>query len=899
MLFASLFAALNFQRLNVDIVNASEEGLSFAAFADTHIGARVEYSGWQMADHLDDLAQDIMNNISPTIDFAVHLGDIINHRVSNVEGVGLPGGYDPYKDVFKAFLVQHLNLPFHLVPGNHDLDDYYENSDDPHNLIRALVNTSELNSYPYAMMRDNILFLAIPEDAYVMWTSPRVYEWVQYMTKMYSDTTTIILSHQAIEDTTNADETAGGYRGKQDTTWWASLFRNNTQIKMWIHGHQHWADWYQGNETSGLSYPICDFGHEMVFSSPYSQSDWANRHEEDRIVVYAITPTSISTRAWENNGGGGGWVSGYDHTWNVPTTYNESAEDWYSFPIFIQDGETQLTDMKVLSSKVTLQLIGSIPMELFYDPRMESKDGWANENILGFGDDSDSEVTPTLPGVTLHGPADLTFPPKYGKSGHEDGRSGQPYNFFPIGVSPAAVPGATYNFTMTAKSDSGSGTATLDVSVSDWSTRSQYSTLPGSPSQVFSHSFGSSYETISGTYTVPNDRNAWFLQGTLDFSDSTDYDVSYFSITRARTTDTADDFHMCVSGKWYNVSGTLGEDEYVEFSVNPEDLANHDGVINFTASIGGNHYGIARLIFSGPLLMSRNARFRVNNLAGNTYNITLTKTVSGYSSTFKVFPFNMKYGGLTISADDGSGVEHESSNGREWGTCNCPNSERNVIINYPTSTRARALRMDPTTITCHKYCESFEVQISITDAIKVEDFEFEIQYNSTLLDYVDVTWDAWGTGIIDSSTDGILTGYTSGIPINGTTTVITITLHAAYYYIWKDCPDWTNDLVGTIYFQWANLSYPDAPDLRYVKGVLYEIDVVPIEVSYTFSPLQGDVDNDGDVDILDLRTVAAYYNVEEGDALWSAASAYDLNGDLIVDIFDLVIIAVKFGTTYP
>jgi len=115
---------------------------------------------------------------------------------------------------------------------------------------------------------------------------------------------------------------------------------------MWIHGHNHWADWYQANESSGLTIPVHDFGHEMAFSSPYTQTDWANRNEEDRIVIYTLSPTGVTTRAWENNGAGGSWVTGYDHTWNVSTTFDASAQDWYSFPVFLQDGETQLTDMK-------------------------------------------------------------------------------------------------------------------------------------------------------------------------------------------------------------------------------------------------------------------------------------------------------------------------------------------------------------------------------------------------------------------------------------------------------------------------------------------------------------------------------------------------------------------------
>jgi hypothetical protein len=206
---------------------------------------------------------------------------------------------------------------------------------------------------------------------------------------------------------------------------------------------------------------------------------------------------------------------------------------------------------------------------------------------------------------------------------------------------------------------------------------------------VFSHDFGSSYETVSGTYTVPNDANAWFIQGILDFADSTDYDVSYFSIKRTRTTDTTDDFHVSLSGQSYDVAGTLNRFETKDFSVNPVELANRDGVIKFTASIKGNHYGMARLIYHAPLLMGRNARYKVNSVRGNTYDITLMAKLSGYSNTFNMFPFSTKYGGVEIRADDGSGENHTSKNKNQWVACDCSRSGTKVLITYPAQTPRR------------------------------------------------------------------------------------------------------------------------------------------------------------------------------------------------------------------
>jgi hypothetical protein len=715
-----------------DNIVSQKTQLSFAAFTDTHIGAKYQYPLYGIAGNLDRLGNDLVDATNQ-LDFAVHLGDMVNHNTGQVNGIGLPWYVNQYKNNLKAYLISHVNLPFHCVIGNHDIDDYEMNSDDPHNLTKSLIDELSMNNPVYAMMRDGILFLIVPELGYITWTHPVEYEWIQYMSSQYPDTTTIIFCHQAIEDTTMADSSEP-YRGKQDMDWWATLFKNNPQIKMWIHGHNHYLDWYVSNQSSGQTYPVRQFGHEMAFSSPYPQLDWGNYHEEDRIVIYNMSATNITTATWEDNGAGGHWVSEYIHSFKVPTTYDPTAKDWYSFPMFLQDNETQLTDMKLLSPDVTLQLIGTAPMELFFDARMESPSSkeTVNEVILGFGDDRSGNVNWTNPGMRVNGPTHLTFPEKYPHyAAQEDGRSGQPYHSFPMGTICAAVPGQTYNFTMIARCVSGSGRFTMNVSCSDWGTRTQYSELCDSERQVFSHTFGSEYETIHGTYTVPDNENAWFLQGTLKFLDSTKYDVSLFSVKRERDSDTTDGFHLYFSGHWYNVSGPLAEHEMVNFSVDPKNLCDNNGVMNFTAFIQGNRYGMVNLVYREPLLMGMNARFRVNSYVDGVFNLSLTKTISKNSAvnmmiwdstifqkfphitelltrfymngfignflffilnkmipaTFKMFPFSTDsmYKQADLTADDGSGMKHTSHNGNLWFSCHCPTlGERHVEVILPS-----------------------------------------------------------------------------------------------------------------------------------------------------------------------------------------------------------------------
>src|SRR5262249_4943106 len=202
-------AGPGFQR-NFDPVPTTEPAMNFAVFTDTHVGQQVRSPTWDFAQHLDRLADDIMDNTLPC-EFVVHLGDGAFNSTAFVNAVGLPETLNSnYKNNLKDSLLSHVNVPFHYVGGNIDLTDYSHNpgpaghDNDPFVLMKTYINETELNTYPYAFMRNGILFLAIPEMDFEPWTRPATCEWLEFMTTHYHSATTIILSHQAIEDTTPA-----------------------------------------------------------------------------------------------------------------------------------------------------------------------------------------------------------------------------------------------------------------------------------------------------------------------------------------------------------------------------------------------------------------------------------------------------------------------------------------------------------------------------------------------------------------------------------------------------------------------------------------------------------------------------------------------------------------------
>ena len=207
------------------------------------------------------------------------------------------------------------------------------------------------------------------------------------------------------------------------------------------------------------------------------------------------------------------------------------------------------------------------------------------------------------------------------------------------------------------------------------------------------------------------------------------------------------------------------------------------------------------------------------------------------------------------------------------------------------------LQMGPGSVTCRKYGESFTVQVNVTNAITLDGFNFTIYYSPTLVNYVSVSWGQLGSGTITNvdQTNGVLEGYVVGTAISGNCWLLNITFQDVATMIWKQGQ--VNELDGQVWFHYASLSFSGVQQLVYQEGGLGQISVN--NVAFAFVPIQGDINNDGVVNILDLRTVAAYFDVKQGDLLWSAASVYDLNGNGVIDIYDLVLIGANFGYTYP
>ena len=201
--------------------------------------------------------------------------------------------------------------------------------------------------------------------------------------------------------------------------------------------------------------------------------------------------------------------------------------------------------------------------------------------------------------------------------------------------------------------------------------------------------------------------------------------------------------------------------------------------------------------------------------------------------------------------------------------------------NYSCYSKMPELVLNPQEPSAYKVPAEFDVNVSIIIVVNLNAFEFELQYNKSLLEVlaVDVPFPAPIVGYGDGKVYVNVTGITP--PVNGSRVLATIRFKAARGIVWNTQTHVIN----------SSLNFT----IHRLNGGLIEHKAV--NGTYRYTPVPGDLDMDGAVTIIDLSAAARAFGTSIGDPDYQGYA--DLNLDGRINIRDIVLIARNFGREGP
>lgn len=570
----------------------TSDSLVFAAIGDPHYG-------WTSEQYADEIVDAWMEDENlPALDFAINIGDFTHF-----------GTAEGYRNAMQHSF-NNLLLPWMFVFGNHDAADYKTGTgrdiygdgwgladkglhSTPYEAIEVGQKSTGTMGRNYAFLWDNILFLFFGDQGTTMLLTHEQRQWLNYMTDLYPDKTTVTVSHQGFFSELNGIE---AYRYYNDLVWWEAFIKQNPQIALHIHGHNHKFNHYQYH---GLD--VVDVGITNGMGKPWT-------------VYFEVTKNSISAGLYDVIKRE--WVKPHFFQKELDTGFEKTGIDWYSVSHRLQDGQSTIQDNRILAKSYSLQLMGSNSELIQQNEKFSffgEREGAVNfyygsvNTLSWIGYENDNNNGKTDGHVEFHGKDEFatSTKPVLGNQFNLGWYTKWEEGKVPDSTTPIAIPGKSYEIKVKLKAGSFVDDA-MDVYAMVLGKNLSNIVMP--KTLVMGNlSLTEDYAWYDGTFTVPNDSDAWIIKTIWESKqESATCYMDEWSFTREGAADHSKDFSIEFNGESFSHQGNLQVNERRDFVLDPYLMKSN---LVLTSTVKGSHTGFYRIIYHDPIAWSDDMAF--------------------------------------------------------------------------------------------------------------------------------------------------------------------------------------------------------------------------------------------------------------------------------------------------
>lgn len=206
--------------------------------------------------------------------------------------------------------------------------------------------------------------------------------------------------------------------------------------------------------------------------------------------------------------------------------------------------------------------------------------------------------------------------------------------------------------------------------------------------------------------------------------------------------------------------------------------------------------------------------------------------------------------------------------------------------NYSCYSAKPEVLLSPQEYAAHKVPTEFDMTINVANVVNLHECEFELTYNRTLLNVIDVGIDPFFAGgyltewEVNNTIGSVFVNLKDITPYaNGSGSIATIRFKVIYSFVWNIKKSSIN---CTLKFNYTKLlTSGDVP-------IAHDA----VDGTYFYKPVEGDLNRDGAVELTDLVIAGQAFGLMPIPPNYQFA---DLNSDGLIDILDIIVVARNYG----